>query len=130
MQYNIKTIAVAGALLIMVLPIGYSLVSPVVSRSAEDSSPFLDLPEGQCVEETTYMRYHHMELLKETREKAVRQGDRGTVGINGREITLNNCMECHESRERFCSQCHQAVNLQLNCFRCHYDPELAEEAGI
>ncbi len=83
-----------------------------------DSEPFLDIPEEageECVRETEYMRFHHMDLLKELRDFGVRGGAR-------RSLTFLDCRECHVSRERFCAECHQAVNLSPDCFECHYYP--------
>lgn len=129
MQKNIKAIAVAVAVLIVLFPLLYSLVVPVVSQGTESAEPFLEIPEGKCVKDATYMRYHHMTLLKNIRDEAVRGGKRGTMGDNGWEITLDNCLKCHTSREQFCAQCHRAVNLPLNCYDCHYDPELVAAGG-
>jgi hypothetical protein len=76
-----------------------------------------------CLLEAAYEelepRFHHMDVLKQIREDAVREGKRGG-------IALNTCWECHTSRGRFCRECHQSVNLTLNCFRCHHDPDHAE----
>jgi len=129
MNDNVKVIAVVIAVLIILFPLGYSLVGPVVTQGTESSASFLETPEGKCVEEKTYMRYHHMHLLREVREEAVREGKRGRMGLNHWEITLDNCLKCHGSREQFCSKCHRAVNLSLNCFGCHYDAGLATETG-
>ncbi|MBN1588550.1 MAG: hypothetical protein JW888_03455 [Pirellulales bacterium] len=123
MTDNLKSIAVAIIVLIILFPFGYSMVQPIVSQDTEAAEPFLDLPKGTCVAERTYMRYHHMDLLKEARDEAVREGKRGKKGLNGEEITINNCLKCHGNRERFCDRCHEAVNLHPNCFRCHFDPE-------
>jgi len=74
-----------------------------------------------CVEETSYMRVHHMDLLKEIREEVIRDGIRG-------EVTLEQCARCHLSKERFCDRCHQAATVVLDCFGCHYYPEPGSEA--
>ena len=42
-------------------------------------------------------------------------------GIRG-EIGLKKCKECHTSRERFCTKCHEAVSLTPDCYGCHYYP--------
>ena len=115
---RLKTAVVPVAALIILFPLGYSVVCSVFSRGAEDGRSFLDKPDKNgenCVRETTYMRFHHMTLLDQIRDEAVRGCKRG-------EIRLNTCRECHPSRERFCNQCHDAVNLHLDCFRCHYYP--------
>ena len=113
-----------GALLVVVVavvilsPLGYSIVSSLLAQGAETTEVFLERPGPEyesCVRETTYMRFHHWELLREVREEIVRYGIRGDVG-------LYKCKECHTSRERFCNQCHDAVSASLDCFGCHYYP--------
>ena len=115
-----KAALVPVAVLVIVFPLGYTLVRSVLPRGAEAAQPFLDKPQtesARCVlgADTNDVRFHHMDYLKQIRDQAVREGKRGSVG-------LNTCRECHTSRERFCNQCHNAVNLQLDCFRCHYYP--------
>jgi len=115
---NAKAIAVVIPAIIILFPLGYSVVCSVFSQGAESSRPFLEMPDEQytnCVKDTTYMRFHHMHLLKEMRDGAVRGGIRD-------EIEFKSCRECHPSRERFCNRCHDAVNLHPNCFGCHYYP--------
>ncbi len=122
-----KTI-VAIAVVMMLLPLVYSVVRPAFSQYS-DETPFLELPEGmdECLPEfelpegvtqdkTTYMRYHHMHLLKDIRDQAVRDpaGKR-----KRRDIGLRSCSKCHTSQENFCNRCHEAVNLYLKCFECH-----------
>lgn len=116
MKINQGMIA-AICVLIILFPVGYSVLSAVFSPGTRDSQPFLEKPEksDKCVRDATYMRFHHMDFLKDLRNEAAREGVRGDVG-------LFSCRECHTSRERFCNQCHDAVNLNLNCFSCHYYP--------
>ena len=110
-------IAALVFVLIILAPFGYSLVRPVFTQGSPASRVFLDIPdEGECVRDTEYMRFHHMDLLKQTREDVVRRGIRG-------EITFARCRECHTYREHFCNRCHNAVTLHLDCFGCHYYPE-------
>ncbi|UCD25141.1 MAG: hypothetical protein JSW51_04230 [Gemmatimonadota bacterium] len=114
---------VAAAVLIILVPFVYGLVRPVTTSGETDARLFLERPDEEheeCVRETTYMRFQHMELLKQTREDVIRHGIRG-------EITLSGCRECHTSRERFCNKCHDAASLILDCFGCHYYPEPGEE---
>jgi hypothetical protein len=109
--------AVAGFILLILAPFGYSLVRPVFTQGSSATDVFLDVPsEGECVRETAYMRFRHMDLLKETREDVIRTGIRG-------DITLSGCRECHTYREGFCNRCHNAVTLRVDCFGCHYYPE-------
>jgi hypothetical protein len=116
-QNRRKALLVTVAVVILA-PLAYSVVAPLFARRAGATEPFLELPDPKhekCVAETPYMRFHHWELLRTIREEVVRYGRRGDVG-------LNRCRECHTSRERFCSQCHNAVSLYPDCFECHYYP--------
>jgi hypothetical protein len=104
--------------LILLLPFAYSLVAYVAGADTAAARPFLEKPDPKyrnCVRETTYMRFHHWELLKTVREEVVRQGKPSETG-------LKQCKNCHTSRERFCNQCHNAVTLNPDCFGCHYYP--------
>jgi len=121
MKINQGIVAVI-AVLIILAPVGYSVLSAVVGPGAQDGQPFLEKPKNpnpdqppQCIRDMTYMRFHHMDFLKKLRNDAVRRGIRGEVGFFS-------CRECHTSKERFCNQCHDAVNLKPDCFRCHYYP--------
>jgi hypothetical protein len=110
--------------LIILLPLAYSLVSSITAQGADATEAFLERPDpekGSCVREKAYMRYHHWELLREIREEVVRYGRREEIERNGKrmEVGLNTCKECHTSRERFCDQCHHAVSLYPDCFDCH-----------
>ena len=103
---------------IILLPLGYSVVSSLLAQEPDIDELFLEMPgpeHEQCVRDTTYMRYHHWELLRQTREEVVRYGKRGDVG-------LSKCKDCHTSRERFCSKCHDAVSMTPDCYGCHYYP--------
>ena len=111
-------LVIAIPALIILIPLGYSFVSPLLAQDAVVEEPFLEMPDAShanCVRETEYMRYHHWELLRQIREEVVRYGIRGEVG-------LRQCRECHTSRERFCNRCHDSVSLYPDCFGCHYYP--------
>ncbi len=117
---NNKSSAAVAAIpiLIILLPLLYSLFSFVFASGNQGSQPFLERPDAQykdCVRETEYMRHHHWELLRAVREDVVRYGKRG-------EISLNKCRECHTSREQFCTKCHDAVSMKPDCYGCHYYP--------
>jgi hypothetical protein len=120
-DHTTKVLAVAISALIILCPFVFSVGSFALSQGAQNSQPFLEKPAAKyekCVRETTYMRFHHMELLKRLREEAVREGKVSEVG-------LESCCQCHTSRERFCDSCHNAVNLHPDCFGCHYYPKSA-----
>jgi len=110
-------LAVIVAVLILI-PLSFSVVSQISQNKTEPSKDFLERPDPKyedCIREANYMRHHHWELLRGTREEVVRYGIRGDVG-------LSKCSECHTSRERFCDQCHNAASLTPDCFGCHYYP--------
>jgi hypothetical protein len=117
-------LAVAIPVVILLLPIGYSVVSGVFA-GAPDPRPFLERPDAKyenCVRDTEYMRFHHWELLNELRDETVRMRKR-------MDITMADCRKCHANRERFCNQCHDTVNLKPDCWGCHYYPD-TPEAGL
>ena len=119
---NGQLLLAAALVLIILSPLGYSLVRGVIPNGAETSPERPDPKHVSCVvdkakgiETTRDMRFHHWELLRGIREEVVRYGKRGTIG-------LTTCKECHPSRERFCDRCHHAVSLTPDCFECHNYP--------
>lgn len=115
-------IAVLVFVVIILAPFGYSLVRPVLTRGSAADDVFIDLPDsGECVRDTEYMRFRHMDLLKQTREDVIRSGVRG-------DVTLNGCRDCHTYRGQFCNKCHDAVTLNVDCFGCHYYPESVDDS--
>ena len=105
-------------ILIILFPLGYGVAGYFAADDIDDVRPFLEKPDAQyknCVEETEYMRYHHWELLREIRKEVVRYGRRG-------DVDLDNCKDCHTSRERFCMKCHNAAGVIPDCYGCHYYP--------
>ena len=109
-------------ILIILAPLLYSAFGFVFGQDARDSLPFVEVPTDKfesCVRDTEYMRYRHMELLREIRIKVVRDGIRDEMG-------LDVCKGCHENRKEFCNKCHFAANVVLDCFSCHYYPETPE----
>ena len=104
--------------LVILLPFGYSAVSRVVVPDGSAPRPFLEKADpkyDRCIRDTTYMRFHHWELLRTVRDEVVRSGRPG-------DVALKKCRGCHTSRERFCDRCHNAVSLQPDCWGCHYYP--------
>ena len=128
-----RRLAVVVPVVIIVLPLIYSVGAWAVSLAGADE-PFLEMPDPQfteCVRDTEYMRFSHMTLLMNARDEAIRDGNRGDIGLSRLKpeagvITASSgnpdrtyCSDCHTSRENFCNQCHNAVNLYLDCFSCH-----------
>jgi len=115
---KLGTMAIIILIIIILLPLGYSLASYVLVNDVDEMHQFLEMPAPEhknCVRDTDYMRYHHWELLRGIREEIVRHGKRGDVG-------LSKCMDCHTKRENFCDKCHNAVSMTPDCFGCHYYP--------
>ena len=109
---------VAVCILVILLPVVYSAGRALLAQRGEPQV-FLEMPIEafqDCVEETSYMRLRHMDLLKDLREEVIRFGIRS-------EVTLEHCRRCHTSKERFCDRCHDAASVKLDCFGCHYYPE-------
>jgi hypothetical protein len=110
--------AVSIPVLLIFIPLIYSLSSFVFASSDSESEIFLQLPDAKyknCVRATEYMRHHHWELLRAVREDVVRYGKRS-------EVSLRNCKNCHTSRAEFCNKCHDAVSMKPDCYGCHYYP--------
>ncbi len=65
---------------ILLIPVGYSVIGGVNPRGTTVAEPFLERPAAvydTCVKDTEYMRWHHWELLRQVREEIVRYGERG-----------------------------------------------------
>jgi hypothetical protein len=120
-MYN-KTAIITGLilfLLLVTLPFWYG------SRA---HAPKLDLPPGEksCVEATDYMRAHHVELLADWRDSAVREGIRTYKAHDGREYTISltgTCLGCHKKKDAFCDRCHTYMKVSPQCWDCHVVPE-------
>lgn len=108
--------------IVIFLPVVLSLLKPLW---AEEPEVFLEAADPRwenCVRDPEYMRYHHMDLLKEVRSDVIRDGLKGG-------ITLAGCGECHVNREAFCDRCHEKASVVLDCFGCHFylTPDELEE---
>lgn len=108
--------------LVLALPVAWSAVSLVALPGPR---PFLaPAGRGPCVEDPAWMRLHHMDSLKSSRDRFVRQGDRSGA-------TLETCAGCHVDRQAFCDRCHTAANVRLDCFDCHtWAPPASGEEGV
>ena len=116
---NVEAVVLATVALILCVPLVYGLASHALAKDAQE--PFVEKPDparGPCVRDASAMRVSHMDLLKKTREDAVRHGIRGIVD-------LDRCRSCHVHRERFCDRCHQVVDVRIDCFDCHAWPATA-----
>ena len=126
---NIITVVILAV--IVLAPIGYYAVRDAIPQ---DTEGFLEMPDPQkydaCVRDTEYMRFQHWVLLKEVREKVVREGEKVMSNHGGGdvEVTLSGCRDCHTNRGRFCNQCHNIANVNVDCFGCHDYPETPQES--
>ena len=115
---------VATVLVILILlPVGASIVGFAMKGRPEVPEVFLERADPRwesCVREPEYMRFYHMDFLKQIREDVVRKGIKGGV-------TLAGCGDCHRNRELFCDRCHLAASVNLDCFGCHFYPETDAE---
>lgn len=94
----------------------------------DDNGQIVPTPKGEsCVEPTADMRANHMKYLLHKRDKTMHQG------IRTPKHSLVECINCHATpgedgkiaritdEKHFCSSCHQAVSVKLDCFECHAD---------
>ncbi|MEW6007035.1 MAG: hypothetical protein AB1595_02625 [bacterium] len=108
---------VIGGLIVFLVVFSFPFVLNVMGGRISDKipEPEIKLPKGRCLKERNVMRASHMNLLKEARDKVVREGIRGS-------FTLTSCRECHKNRDEFCNRCHNFVGAKPLCFSCHYYP--------
>ena len=79
-----------------------------------------------CIEDISYMKSSHMQLLNNWRDMVVRQQERIYVASNGKEYTMslqNTCSDCHSNKTQFCDQCHNYMGLTPYCWDCHIAPK-------
>ncbi len=105
------------------------LALALFSLAASAGAPMPDIPKAikgkQCVEETSFMRKNHMELLLHQRDNTMHRG------IRTKKHSLKNCFTCHvvkdangqvllvKSPKHFCRECHDYAAVQIDCFECH-----------
>lgn len=87
---------------------------------ARRSDPARGPAATQCVEETTYMRVNHMQILKEERVNYVRHAERTP------KHSIRGCFTCHDY-DHFCKECHNQNGVQPTCLNqtggCHSTDE-------
>ncbi len=110
-------------LALVTFPIWYNAAS-----GGEVRVPEIEKPAGEtlCVEEASYMRREHMQLLMDWRDDVVRQGDRVHVSPDGRRFEKSltgTCLGCHENKVASCDRCHDYLDVVPVCWDCHVDPK-------
>ena len=123
-----RGVAATVLVILILIPLGASTVGFAFGGREEVPDVFLEKADPKwesCVRDAEWMRFRHMDFLKETRDDVVRSGIPGGV-------TLSGCGDCHHNRAEFCDKCHVAASVTLDCFGCHFYPETAEEreAGL
>ncbi len=127
---NLKQITSFLALATLAISSQLFAASGTLGPNRDASGNIVPTPKGEnCVEETSYMRKNHMDLLKHKRDETMHKG------IRTKKHSLNECINCHvtpgedgkvariadEDSKHFCSTCHVAAAVTLDCFECHAD---------
>jgi len=102
---------------------GTSAPAPVLDM---DTPVIKSMPNKKCVEDTAFIRAHHMKLLDAWRDEAVRDGHREYTAKDGRRFEKSltgTCLQCHSNKSAFCDRCHNYVGAKPSCFSCHIVPE-------
>jgi hypothetical protein len=104
----------------------------LMSNSALAETPFPTINEPadeslKCIHPEEEMRRNHMNYILHERDETMHEG------IRNEPASLANCIDCHvqpnakgeiagiESKEHFCTACHQYASVQIDCFQCHAD---------
>ena len=122
-MYNKETIITGLALFVL-------FVTFPIWFNGLDAGPLPkpELPPGgekQCVAPVAEMRDKHMQLLNEWRDDVLRNSDRVSVTVDGKEYRKGlqmACMQCHSNKEKFCDSCHEYAAVQPTCWDCHLTP--------
>jgi hypothetical protein len=126
-MYNKGTII--PGLIIFVLFVTFPLWFNAFSTAS--TVPKLEVPPGlekQCVAPIEEMRANHMAILNEWRDDVLRNGNRVSVTVEGKEYRKGlqmACMQCHSNKEKFCDSCHEYTSVKPYCWDCHLTPKEA-----
>lgn len=106
--------------LFVTIPVWYN-------RGSAGSVPKVELPKDAktCVLPAAEMRATHMQLLNVWRDEVLRDGQRGTFEIEGKQYQKSlqlACMKCHTSKKKFCDTCHTHASVKPYCWDCHIAP--------
>ncbi len=127
---NLKQITSFIALVALAVSSQLFAASNFQGPSRDANGKVVPTPRGEhCVEETSYMRANHMNLLLHKRDETVQKG------IRTKKHRLTECIDCHvtpaedgvtarisdEDSKHFCATCHIATAVTLDCFECHAD---------
>lgn len=93
-----------------------------LAGKAAPPSPVPPTNATSCIEPVEWMIANHPDLLNSLRNQVVRQGKATFVSSSGKTYEVSfpgTCFSCHQSRQAFCEQCHNYVDVHLNCWECH-----------
>jgi len=120
---------ILGFLILVSFPFYYNLIKTAVATPKPEIS--LDTPEiqqmkeKQCVKPKEYMTAHHMKVLDEWRDSAIRESNRylGIIdGVRYDKSLQKTCMRCHSNKRNFCDKCHIYADVKVYCWDCHIAP--------
>ena len=100
------------------------LYTGAMGKAGDKPEPKAPENETKCVESKEFMQAWHMDMLNEWRDEVVREGNRIYTAQDGEkhEMSLtNNCLKCHNDREKFCDECHNYVGVSPYCWDCHIE---------
>lgn len=106
--------------------------SALLSGTAVAETPFPTIHEPsdeslKCIQPEDEMRRNHMNYILHERDETMHEGVRNEPG------SLAACIDCHvepnekgeiagiDTKEHFCSGCHEYASVQIDCFQCHAD---------
>lgn len=114
-------------LVLITFPLWYGAVKSTPAPVLSLDTPIIKAMSNKtCVEDTAFMRTHHMKMLNAWRDEVVREGRRIYTAKDGRvyeKSLTGTCLSCHSNKERFCDRCHNYVGAKPSCFSCHIIPE-------
>lgn len=99
------------------------------SSRAETTRPALARAVGNapCIEDTSWMKAHHQQLLNLWRTEAIRNGERTFIAPSGRRYQISltgTCLHCHDNSAAFCDRCHTWSGVPtIRCWNCHQESE-------
>lgn len=79
----------------------------------------------ECVLPAVEMRDKHMQVLNQWRDEVLRDGERVSITVGGKEYRKGlqmACMQCHTNKEEFCDRCHEYASVKPYCWDCHLSP--------
>ncbi len=119
--------------LVMIIPFLVNIGNKSEALELSTDTPEINaLATKACVEDTEWMRSHHMQLLDQWRDEVVRGGSTQYVSSTGQiyDKSLDDtCLKCHSNAEEFCTKCHENANVELYCWDCHGTSDLSLQTG-